>query len=1011
MNKPTDDQQKIIDADVSNMLVSAGAGCGKSSVLTARIIKRIKEGNLSIKNLIVLSFTNASANDIRKKIKDALKSELKDNERLRDEYDYVEQSNISTFDSLCHNLFKKYSYKLGLKSDINILDSTQNAFILDSIIRNVCDKYYDNLDFIKLLDITTIRDDNDFINALHSFYDSSVNNSVDSIEFLHNMVGKTKNNLRKLLDDYKNEKNAIINQIKMAYMDNDIDEDADTIFRSFINPILNAKDYNDLEDFKLDISTLPGRNRKPFAGKNNPNGDFHLKFKPLLTKYLEYNTSVKNIEESLNDTLNYANIIRDICIDIHDEYIEYCYSHNAFMFNDVAKMVIKLLKENSDVLAEIKNSITEIYVDEYQDTSNIQEELINLISNNNLIVVGDVKQSIYRFRDANPNIFKKKFEEYGNNRGGRRVDLKDNFRSRVEVLKEINDIFDLLMTSDFDGINYKEEHRLNAGNKDFSSSEKGIEFYHVETKEIVDDKEKVKKKVDINEETFERVLRDIQYKRKNDSTLKYSDFAVIVRNKGYFNNYLRIAEKYNVPLVCEASKPFIRNTEIMVLNSILNYLVNREDIYKVSIIRSFLFNINDQEIFSYLNGNISDNIKEIDDMLLEIIFIKDNVSLYELIKEIYDKFNFFKNIHKLDDPIGAEKRLLYMLETTNTYINLGWTYKDMVEYLNKLNVPSLRKELDISYDSNDAFSDDAINLITIHKSKGLEYKYIYFVETDSKVGKINSSLISYHDEIGISIRTLSGTSFVNKKMDEVNRLEQIYEDLRLLYVCLTRAKCGIVIFTASDKCGNETKLVPYVDSELKKDYKTYDDMLMSAFESYKEERDKEVSFDRKEKSYPDIKIEYDELKIDSSLYNLERASHGISEIIDRKTALALKHGTLLHRILEDMDFFNPDYSGLNDNEKKLTMNFIDNLKQLLNDNPIKYYKEYDIKINDTTGQIDLLIENDNSFIVIDYKSKEIDKDYYNLQVKSYMREISKKTTKNVLGYLYSISDGIFKEVL
>jgi ATP-dependent exoDNAse (exonuclease V) beta subunit len=352
-----------------------------------------------------------------------------------------------------------------------------------------------------------------------------------------------------------------------------------------------------------------------------------------------------------------------------------------------------------------------------------------------------------------------------------------------------------------------------------------------------------------------------------------------------------------------------------------------------------------------------------------------------------------------------------MLETTNTYINLGWTYKDMVEYLNKLNVPSLRKELDISYDSNDAFSDDAINLITIHKSKGLEYKYIYFVETDSKVGKINSSLISYHDEIGISIKALSGTSFVNKKMDEINRLEQIYEDLRLLYVCLTRAKCGIVIFTASDKCGDETKLVPYVDSELKKDYKTYDDMLMSAFESYKEERDKEVSFERKEKSYPDIKIEYDDLKIDSSLYNLERASHGISEIIDRKTALALKHGTLLHRILEDMDFFNPDYSGLNDNEKKLTMNFIDNLKQLLNDNPIKYYKEYDIKINDTTGQIDLLIENDNSFIVIDYKSKEIDKDYYNLQVKSYMREISKKTTKNVLGYLYSISDGIFKEVL
>ena len=235
MNKPTDDQQKIIDADVSNMLVSAGAGCGKSSVLTARIIKRIKEGNLSIKNLIVLSFTNASANDIRKKIKDALKSELKDNERLRDEYDYVEQSNISTFDSLCHNLFKKYSYKLGLKSDINILDSTQNAFILDSIIRNVCDKYYDNLDFIKLLDITTIRDDNDFINALHSFYDSSVNNSVDSIELLHNMVGKTKNNLRKLNSEYSEVIYTIYGKGMKQIVSNGFQAPPDKIFNIFVN--------------------------------------------------------------------------------------------------------------------------------------------------------------------------------------------------------------------------------------------------------------------------------------------------------------------------------------------------------------------------------------------------------------------------------------------------------------------------------------------------------------------------------------------------------------------------------------------------------------------------------------------------------------------------------------------------------------------------------------------------------------------------------------------------------
>ncbi|MBR3617449.1 MAG: UvrD-helicase domain-containing protein [Acholeplasmatales bacterium] len=1010
MNKPTPDQQKIIDAGVENMLVSAGAGCGKSSVLTARIIKRIKEGKLSIKNLIVLSFTNASANDIRKKIKEALKTELDNNPKLIDEYDFVEQSNISTFDSLCHNFFKQYSYKLGLKSDINILDGTQYSYILSGIINDVCEKYYDNPTYIKLLDLLTIRDDTSFKESLFNFYNSHVNNSVDSIEFLNNLMNVSKSNIDKLLNDYKNKKDEIINRIKMAYMEADIDEDADIIFRSFINPILLANNWADLENFRLDISTLPGRNRKPFAGKNNPNGDFHLVFKPLLIEYLNYNDSVKSILDSLNDMLKYSDIIKDICIDIFNKYNEYCYQNNAFTFNDVAKMVIKLLKENSDVLENIKSKITEIYVDEYQDTSNIQEELINLISTNNLIVVGDVKQSIYRFRNANPNIFKKKFDEYGKNIGGTRVDLKDNFRSRVEVLNEINNIFDLLMTSDFDGINYKDEHRLNPGNKKFTDIEPGIEFYHVNAKEMVDDKSKPRPKIDVVEENFERVLRDIEYK-KREKGLKYSDFAVIVRNKGYFNNYSKIAEKYNIPLVCEASKPFIRNTEIMVLNSIINYLCSKEDIYKVSILRSFLFNVSDQEILNYLNGNTSDNIKEIDEKLLDICLLKDYVSLYELIKEIYDKFEFFKHIYKLDDPIGAEKRLLYMLNNSNTYMALGWTYREMNEYLNVLNTPSLRKELDISYDSNDAFNDDAVNLITIHKSKGLEYKYIYFVELDSVVGKIDKNPIAYHDDIGLSIKSIYGDNFINQKMDEVNKLEQIYEDLRLLYVCLTRAKCGIVIFTASDKFGDETKLVDYVNKDDKAEFKTYDDMLMSAFESYKALDDKEIVFNKRVDDFKEKNVIFDDLKIDSSLYNFERASHNIENLIDRETALSLKYGTKLHKILEDLDFNNPDYSGLDDNVKNKVKLFIDNLDVICKEKPIRFYKEYDIKMNDTNGQIDLLVETDNFFIVIDYKSKEINKDYYKTQVKSYMNEISKKTDKNVLGFLYSISDGIYKEIL
>ena len=412
-----------------------------------------------------------------------------------------------------------------------------------------------------------------------------------------------------------------------------------------------------------------------------------------------------------------------------------------------------------------------------------------------------------------------------------------------------------------------------------------------------------------------------------------------------------------------------------------------------------------------MNGIPSPLIDDIDSIILDINKLKDNLSLYDLFEEIYERFELFKHIYKLYDPIGAEKRLLYMLENTNTYMSLGWTYKEMAEYLNLLNAPSLRKELDISYDSNDTFTEDAVNLITIHKSKGLEYKYIYFIELDSAVGKINNNSICYHDDIGISIKSIGNENFINKKMNEINKLEQIYEDLRLLYVCLTRAKCGIIIFTASNKNSFETKLLDHVDRDVKASYKTYDDMLMSAFESYKAEDEKEEFKIQRGSNLKEKKIEFDNLLIDSSLYNLERASHSIDNIIDKKTALALKYGTMIHKTLENIDFNNPDYSLIDDNIKNKVELFINNLNSILKEKPIRYYKEYDIKLNDTFGQIDLLVETENSFIVIDYKSKEIDKEYYKSQVKSYMNEISKKTDKSVNGLLYSIEDGIFKEIL
>ena len=177
MSNFTTNQLKAINEPIDkNILVSAGAGSGKTTVLTERIIqkefKKItnkKDPNgASLDEMIILTFTNAASENMRKKIKKALLNEYEktNNQTFLDEANYIDQANISTFDSLCHNFFKQYSYKLGLKSDINILDGTQYSYILSGIINDVCEKYYDNPTYIKLLDLLTIRDDTSFKESL-----------------------------------------------------------------------------------------------------------------------------------------------------------------------------------------------------------------------------------------------------------------------------------------------------------------------------------------------------------------------------------------------------------------------------------------------------------------------------------------------------------------------------------------------------------------------------------------------------------------------------------------------------------------------------------------------------------------------------------------------------------------------------------------------------------------------------------------------------------------------------
>ncbi len=230
-----------------------------------------------------------------------------------------------------------------------------------------------------------------------------------------------------------------------------------------LSPVINSKTYEEIKKNVCLIDKIPAKPRgsSEEAGRLKKRIDNSYKNILKLTKYQDTNELI----ESIKLTKPYIEAIIRIILNLDKKLSDYKFNNDLYDFVDISKMAIKIVKENKEICNEIKNSFNEIMVDEYQDTSDLQEEFISTISNNNVYTVGDVKQSIYRFRNANPDIFRNKYNLYNENNGGKKIDLLDNFRSREEVVNGINLIFNYVMSELIGGADYVNSHQMIFGMK------------------------------------------------------------------------------------------------------------------------------------------------------------------------------------------------------------------------------------------------------------------------------------------------------------------------------------------------------------------------------------------------------------------------------------------------------------------------------------------------------------------------------------------------------------------
>ena len=1031
MPRWTKEQEEAIYTSGKNIIVSAGAGSGKTAVLSERVLHKIEEGT-HVNELLILTFTRAAADEM----KDRIRKKISGKEELKKELTLLNSSYITTFDSFALSVVKKYHYLLNITDNINITDESivkiQNKKILDEIF----ERSYKNIRFQELIKKYCIKTDKVLKENILSIA-LKIDGFIDPFGFIDNVYNNffNENNVDNLLKTYE----SIINDLKKTieleienmslYFDSDyIEKVNDAVYN-----ILNA-DIDELHLYStVKLPTVPrGSSDDAKASK-----DSLKKACDKLLSYGNYGTinDIKNDIYSTKDTvLTILDIIKEFLLEIE----KYKKENDIYTFNDISKLSIKILKENENIREELKSSFKEIMIDEYQDTNDVQETFIGMISNNNVYMVGDIKQSIYRFRGSNPEIFKEKYSNYSKDIGGYKIDLIKNFRSRSEVLDNINKIFCLIMDYNLGSAEYSVSHQMVYGNTAYDTEKVNGFNYNFRVLEYLN-KQKESGFSDIEVEIF-TIAKDIKNKLDNnfqvfdkeDGKLRnatYNDFVIILDRSKYFDDFKKIFEYFDIPLTILKDGKLNSTTDILLIKNLVDFIIKiKEDVYDIdfkydfiSIARSFLYEYSDEYIFDIVTNN---KIKETT-IYNDLSTLSDKLNSYTsslLFNDILDVTDFYNKLNKVGDYEEVNVRLKTINSLSSSLSSLGLSIMDFRDYLTDI----IENDEDIKY-ATYTKEGNSVKILTIHKSKGLEYPICYFADLDHEfnTSELKDKFIvdkKYGLIVPSNLEEIDNSLLKEMYKYDFNR-EEVSEKIRLFYVALTRAREQMII-VLPDK---ETRTLEKNNDGVIEEIRRLSFNKLSSFiygiknylYSYFEQIDIEKLGLTKNYLYPkkivqetlnNIKdnINVEEINIENEVVEEKHFSKETNKIITKEENDLMKFGTKVHEIFELLDFRNIDLS-LVDNKfiRNKVEKFLSNdlLKNISNANIYKEYEFiYNKDNNEYHGIIDLMLEYDNHIDIIDYKLKSITDENYIKQLNGYKEYIEKISNKNVSTYLYSILD-------
>ena len=886
--KKTAEQIEAIYTAGQNILVSASAGSGKTFVMAERILDQLARG-VEISQLFISTFTVKAATELKERLEKKISQQIQETDdvdlkqHLGRQLADLPNAAIGTMDSFTQKFLGKHGYLIDIAPNFRILQNESEQLILkNEVFRQVFEDHYQGENkekFSRLVKNFAGRgkDERGLRQQVYKIYDFLQSTSSPQ-KWLNESFLKGFETA-----DFANEKDKLTEQIKQVlwdlesffryHLDNDAKEFPKAAYLEAVQQVLDEigslNQESDSQAYQAVLARIVTISKEK-NGRALANSSRKADLKPLADAYnderkaqfaklgqLADQITVLDYQERYHeDTWELAKTFQTFLSDFVEAYRERKRQENAFEFADISHYTIDILENFPQVREAYQERFHEVMVDEYQDTNHIQERMLELLSNgHNRFMVGDIKQSIYRFRQADPQIFNEKFQRYAQNpQEGKLILLKENFRSSPEVLSATNDVFGRLMDQEVGEINYDSMHQLVFANTKLTPNpDNKAEFLLYDKNDSGQEEEESDADTKLTGE-MRLVIKEI-LKLHQEKGVAFKEIALLTSSRSRNDQILLALSEYGIPVKTDGEQNnYLQSLEVQVMLDTMRVIHNPlQDYALVALMKSPMFSFDEDELARLSLQKAEDKVQEnlfeklvnahkqaasqkelihtdLAEKLNQFMDILDSWrlyakthSLYDLIWKIYNDRFYYDYVGAL--PNGpARQANLYALALRADQFEKS-NFKGLSRFIRMID-QVLEAQHDLA-SVTVAPPKDAVELMTIHKSKGLEFPYVFILNMDQDFNKQDSMsdvILSRQNGLGVKyiakVETgtveahypktikLSIPSLTYTQNEKELQLASYSEQMRLLYVAMTRAERKLYLVGKGSREKLEAKEYP-----------------------------------------------------------------------------------------------------------------------------------------------------------------------------------------------------------